>query len=129
MRSAVSRQVVAIFLIAVPIVFAGKALDALGSDDTIGGILALILAGAGAVAGAIYHPVRRFWWRGAVAGVLVMGGAFAAIRAYQRLRPEPVGYEFAVVALVGAIPGIVAYYFLMRHQRVGTQDHPLKGPR
>jgi len=117
--SAVSRQTVAIAIMVVPVVFAGKVLDTLGSDDsTVAGVV-LVLAIAGAVGGAIYHPARRFCWRGAVAGVLIVWGAFAAFRGYQRVRSRPLSIEFAVVSLVGAIPGFVAYYVLMRDQRVG----------
>jgi hypothetical protein len=117
----VSRQIVAIAIMVVPIVFAGKFLDALGSDSTTLTSVVLVFVGAGAVGGAIYHPIRRFWWRGALAGVLIVCGSFAVCRAYQTVRPNPFGHEFAVVALVGSVPGIVAYYFLMRHQRV-TED-------
>ena len=107
----------------VPIVIAGKVLDALGSDRSTLTSVVLALVSAGAVGGALYHPIRRFWWRGALAGVLIVCGSFAMCRAYQRVRANPVGYEFAVVALAGSIPGIVAYYFLMRHQRVAEHTN------
>lgn len=113
-----SRQMVAMAIMIVPVIFAGKFLDALGSDDTTLTSVAVVFLAAGALGGAIYHPIWRFWWRGALAGVLTEFGSFAACRAYETVRSNPVGHEFAVVALAGSTPGFVVYYFLMRHQRV-----------
>jgi hypothetical protein len=69
-------------------------------------------------AGALYHPVRRFWWRGALAGIVATGSAFMLSRTYSRFRPDPWSHEFAIVALVGAIPGIIACYLLRRNRVV-----------
>ena len=121
-RGGVKRQVVGITLVTVPLVFGGKAIDVLGDGGAVLRWVAGILACAGAVGGALYHPVRRFWWRGAVAGVVVTAGACAMYRFYQRLRPEPFGPEFAVVAFLGALPGVFVYYLLMRHQYVAEAE-------
>jgi hypothetical protein len=47
-------------------------------------------------------------------------GAFVAHRLHAIVRPEPLGPEFAVVGMLGALPGVWVYYLLMRHQVVRT---------
>lgn len=118
LRGAVSRQILAIMLVCTPMFLAAKLLDVLGDDLWVVQWVTAMLVLAGAAGGALYHPVRRFWWRGTVSGVVVTAGAFAAYRTYQRLRPDPFGYEFAIVALMGAVPGLLVYYLLMRQQHV-----------
>jgi hypothetical protein len=115
----VSRQTIALAALLIVVLFGNKAVDVLGAERDIVLGTAAILVASGAVAGAFFHPVRRIWWRGSLSGVLVACGAFAAHRFYGRVRPEQFGHEFAVVALVGAIPGIALYYVLMRGQAVG----------
>lgn len=49
-------------------------------------------------------------------------GALFVYRAYAHMRPGHYSVEFAVVVLVGALPGLVLYYLLMRGQRVQSTD-------
>ena len=116
---AASRQTLALAALVAVVIFGGKALDVLGRETDVVSVLAAVLTTAGAVAGALYHPVARFWWRGAIAGVVVVIGVFLAHQLHASVRTEPSGLEFAVVALLGATPGVFVYYLLMRHQVVG----------
>ena len=118
-RGPVSRQTIALAVLVMVVLFGNKAVDVLGTEPDVLLWTATILVTVGAVTGALFHPVRRFWWRGAISGVLVAAGAFGAHRLYSRMRPEPFGHEFAVVALLGAIPGVALYFALMRGQTVG----------
>jgi hypothetical protein len=122
-RGPVSRQTIALAALVVVVLFGNKAVDVLGTEPDVLWGVAAILVPVGAAAGALFHPVVRFRWRGAISGVVVAGGAFAAQRLYSRLRPEQFGHEFAVVALVGALPGVALYYLLMRGQTLRRDEH------
>jgi hypothetical protein len=80
LRGGVSRQVLAMVILTVAILFGGKALDVLGSERDVLQWVVGILVLSGATAGALYHPVRRFWWRGALAGIVATGSAFMLSR-------------------------------------------------
>jgi hypothetical protein len=118
LRGGTSRQVLAIAIFTVAVLFSGKALQVLGSDRDVLQWVAAILLGSGALAGALYHPLVRFWWRGAIAGAVAVASSFAFLSWYSTMRPEPLGLEFAIVVFLGAVPGMLVYYFLMRHQVV-----------
>ena len=115
-----SKQTVVLAALVAVVIFGGKALDVLGTQSDVLLTLGAVLVVVGAATGAAFHPIRRFWWRGAVAGVVVVIGAFVAHRLHAIVRPEPLGPEFAVVGMLGALPGVWVYYLLMRHQVVRT---------
>ena len=115
-----SRQTIVLAALVAVVIFGGKALDVLGTDADILWPLGAVLVTVGAVSGAVYHPIRRFWWRGAVAGVVVVMGSFASHRLHASVRPDPLSLEFAVVAMLGALPGVCVYYLLMHRQVVRT---------
>ena len=118
----VSRQVIAIAALVVAVLFGGKALEVLGTDARILSAVGSALVAVGGIAGGLYHPVGRFWRRGAFAGIVTAIGSFLTCRGYGQLRPDPWGLEFAVVAITGAIPGIVVYWLLMKDQVVEEGD-------
>lgn len=61
---AVSRQTLLLAIVVATMVFAGKASEVLGLAEKVAKAVWGTVIGVGTVAGAVYHPIRRFWWRG-----------------------------------------------------------------
>jgi ABC-type xylose transport system permease subunit len=118
----VSRQTIALGALVVTVLLGKKAADVLGWDRDVTVALVAVLAVVGALAGALYHPVARFWWRGTLAGIMVAGGAFLAHMMYARVRPEAWSLEFAVIAALGSVPGVLLYAALMRGEVVAPGE-------
>jgi len=88
-------------------------------------ILALVI-GLCAAGGALYHPVRRFWLKGLVAGLAV--GLLSLVTTYFYM-----GWRFSLTGSVwsaemllplalGSLPGVGLYYLMMRDE---TVDDPV----
>ena len=86
-------------------------------------VLAAVLSAAG---GAVYHPIRRFWARGAIAGLSI--GVVSLVLTYFyvdwrfTLTDWISSAEFLFPMAVGALPGAGLYYALMRHETVECED-------
>jgi hypothetical protein len=79
-------------------------------------------------AGALYHPVNRFWFKGAVSGFVAGLCALAVTYSYLDWRLRTTGgihsAEFILTGLVGALPGVGLYVLLMRDEVVTPEDEP-----
>lgn len=75
-----------------------------------------------AIGGAIYHPVRRFWLRGLVAGVVVGICALVATLYYIEMRFKWTGWvnsiELLLPLFIGSAPGIALYVQMMSRQTI-----------
>jgi hypothetical protein len=92
-------------------------------------IIAVVLTSA-TIGGAIYHPIRRFWMRGACAGLLIGAISLATTFFYLKWRVGDshfmgseelhflVSVELLIPSGVGALPGITVYYLMMRNETV-----------
>jgi len=74
------------------------------------------------IGGAIYHPIPRFWMRGAFAGLLIGTISLATTFYYVKWRVGVshwiVSAEFIIPLGIGALPGISVYYLMMRNETV-----------
>lgn len=114
-------QHLAMLVMVGPVTFCAMGMGGFGSFS-IGPLQAILLcSAAGALGGAFYHPIRRFWRQGCVAGAFAGAGALLATVFYLEGRTHIYNVEILIPMAVGALPALGAYWLLMRKQRVGTQ--------
>jgi hypothetical protein len=124
----VTRQTVAIVLIMVPSVCGAIALYRLGTNPVTLEWVTGVVMSFGALGGWIHHPVRRFRVRGALAGILAAGGALLAMYFYVAWRGGEqkvlFNFELLIPLVIGAAPGVYAYYSLLRGETVAPWEEP-----
>jgi hypothetical protein len=90
------------------------------------GALAVIVV-MGAAAGALYHPVRRFWPSGLVAGGVAGGCGLTLTHAYL-VKGGPMSDPMPFfVAMLGVVPGGFLYWLLMQDQVVSRTERQALG--
>jgi hypothetical protein len=121
------RTAVVAVLVALPLVASVIYLAEVGepsSDATL--LLVLVSSVCGAVAGAVFHPMSRFWWRGLIAGVCTVPVIVLAAIVYTKWRFALTGSiivrELVIPMGVGSIPGALIYSLLMRNERVTADE-------
>ena len=120
---------------AVLLLIAALCLAAPWAESTIRGVdsptpvqvaLAVIVV-MGAAAGALYHPVRRFWLSGLVAGGVAGGCGFTLAHAYL-VKGGPMSDPVPMfVAMLGVVPGWFLYWLLMDDQVVSRTERQALG--
>lgn len=85
-----------------------------------------IAASLSAIGGAIYHAVRRFWAKGAIAGLTIGLVSLVATYFYVdwrfTLTDSIASPEFLLPLFVGALPGVGLYYAMMRSELVADDE-------
>ena len=127
-RDPVTRQMLALTLMIVPTMFGAFALYRLGTDPvTLRWVAGLVIC-LGALGGWIHHPVRRFRVRGALAGILAVGGALWVTYLYVGWRGGDqkliFHWELMIPFVIGAAPGLYVYYSLLRDEQVAPWEDP-----
>ena len=125
LREKINRPQVGLCLLLLSVMFGSLMLSEVRTKDfvpwIIGGV-AIVCAGAG----ALYHPINRFWMKGAVSGLVAGLGALVVTYYYLEWRFRLTGsiwsFEFVLSSLAGALPGIGLYGLLMRHEVVDERD-------
>lgn len=74
----------------------------------------LIAAVGGSVAGAIFYPGFRFWYVGMLCGGIIGVSCLLATFLYVLPRQEIYSFEVMFPIILGALPGFLLYYILMR---------------
>jgi hypothetical protein len=84
--------------------------------------LVFLASAGGALGGALFHPIRRYWRKGLACGVLVNLGGMAATYFYMLPRTTVWNYELVIPLAVGGAPGALLYWLLMRREVVGSSQ-------
>jgi hypothetical protein len=77
-------------------------------------VLIMIAATGGAIGLALFHPKPGYRPLGFIPGVTLGVGIFVCTITYVRFREHLFNIELAVPLLVGAAPGFILYYYLVR---------------
>jgi hypothetical protein len=102
-------------------------------DDVVAWWTVGIVTVASAFAGAVYHPMNKYWVKGLVAGAVTGVCALVATHYYVEMRFGMSDWissaEFLIPAFLGGLPGIGLYIQLMRHEVVDDEAQGETGYR
>ncbi len=123
LREPINRHTLGVALVVAPVIFGALALGVLGTSRATVSWVLVVVALFGGIGGWVHPPHRSLRPRTALAGVVVATGALVASASYVEWgggdHKVTSGHEFVLPIVLGGLPGVVLYAWLVRRRSTG----------